>query len=53
MMDSTSSLSSFSAVTANVISSFSYDYKINNTTVVATSTLPTSPQEGVGLYLIG
>lgn len=53
MMSSTSSLSSYSAITANVISSFSYDYKINNTTVVATSTLPTSPQEGVGLYLIG
>lgn len=53
MMYSTTSLSSYSAITANVISSFSYDYKINNTTVVATSTLPTSPQEGVGLYLIG
>lgn len=53
MMFSTTSLSSYSAITANVISSFTYDYKINNTTVVATSTLPTSPQEGVGLYLIG
>ena len=53
MMSSTSSISSYSAITANVISSFTYDYKINNTTVVATSTLPTSPQEGVGLYLIG
>lgn len=53
LMYSTTSLSSYSAITANVVSSFSYDYKVNPTKVVAVESLPTSPEVDVGMYLVG
>lgn len=53
MMYSTTSLSSYSAITANVISSFTYDYSVSNDhTITAMGELPPAP--GVyNLYLIG
>jgi hypothetical protein len=53
MMFSTTSLSSYSAITANVISSFTYDYSVSNDhTITAMGELPPAP--GVyNLYLIG
>lgn len=53
LMYSTTSLSSYSAITANVVSSFSYDYKVNPTKVIAVESLPTSPEVDVGMYLVG
>lgn len=53
LMYSTTSLSSYSAITANVVSSFSYDYKVNSTKVIAVESLPTSPEVDVGMYLVG
>lgn len=53
LMYSTTSLSSYSAITANVVSSFSYDYKVNPTKVKAVESLPTSPEVDVGMYLVG
>ena len=53
LMYSTTSLSSYSAITANVVSSFSYDYKVsNNYSVTATGSLPNAPGE-YNLYLVG
>ena len=61
LMHSTSSLSSYSSVSANTISSFSYDYKVAKTTILtADSYPPTAPEvnnpnetDGTILYVIG
>lgn len=53
LMHSTSSMSSYSSVSANTISSFSYDYKVASSTVSAVTGLPSSPDNGVMVYLVG
>lgn len=53
LMHSTSSLSSYSSVSANTISSFSYDYKVATSTITAVESLPVAPDPGVSVYLVG
>ncbi len=53
LMHSTSSLSSYSSVSANTISSFSYNYKVASSTVSAVISLPVAPDPGVSVYLVG
>lgn len=53
MMDCSSALSSFSAVTANVASSFKYEYTVSTAlSVTAMASLPEAPGD-YNLYLIG
>lgn len=53
LMHSTSSLSSYSSVSANTISSFSYDYKVATYTITAVESLPVAPDPSVSVYLVG
>ena len=53
LMHSTSSLSSYSSVSANTISSFSYDYKVATSTITAVESLPVAPDPSVSVYLVG
>ncbi len=53
LMHSTSSMSSYSSVSANTISSFSYDYKVATSTITAVESLPVAPDPGVSVYFVG
>ena len=53
LMHSTSSMSSYSSVSANTISSFSYDYKVATSTITAVESLPVAPDPSVSVYLVG
>lgn len=57
LMHSTSSLSSYSSVSANTISSFSYDYKVGQADFQVVDSIPTAPNpnntDGVIVYLVG
>ena len=57
LMHSTSSLSSYSSVSANTISSFSYDYKVGQADFKVVDSIPTAPNpnntDGVIVYLVG
>lgn len=57
LMHSTSSLSSYSSVSANTISSFSYDYKVGQADFQVVDSIPTAPNpnnpDGVIIYLVG
>ncbi len=57
LMHSTSSLSSYSSVSANTISSFSYDYKVGKADFQVVDSIPTAPnpnnKDGVIVYLVG
>ena len=58
-MHSTSSMSSYSSVSANTISSFSYDYKVGKADFQVVDSIPTAPnpnpnnKDGVIVYLVG
>ncbi len=59
LMHSTSSMSSYSSVSANTISSFSYDYKVGQADFQVVDSIPTAPNpnptntDGVIVYLVG
>ena len=59
LMHSTSSMSSYSSVSANTISSFSYDYKVGQADFQVVDSIPTAPnpntnnKDGVIVYLVG
>lgn len=53
MMSSTSSLSSYSSVSSNTISAFSYDYNVSQIEIRAVENLPTSPESNVNMYFVG
>ena len=61
LMHSTSSMSSYSSVSSNTISSFSYDYKVEKADFKVVDSIPTAPNpnpnptntDGVIVYLVG
>ena len=59
MMSATSAMSSYSSVSANATTSFSYEYSINDNPLVVTSNVPTAPNPNIPfagsatIYLIG